>query len=294
MTAEMYASEPFDVCEPDTLRLPIVLNSPHSGRNYPADFLNASRLDALSIRRSEDHYVDELFTPAVALGAPLLRAHFPRAYLDVNREPYELDPRMFDSPLPSYANVSSMRVAGGLGTIPRLVAENMDIYRSRLPLAEAFARIETIYKPYHACLRRLIARSHVTFGFAVLLDCHSMPGTVRLPHQTMRPDIIVGDRYGTSASADLSHIAVALLEDLGFSVARNKPYAGGFITEHYGRPARGLHALQLEINRSLYIDELTLEKKPQFARLAADMLTFVAQLAEHLEADSDQNRLAAE
>lgn len=294
MTAEMYASEPFDVCEPDALRLPIVLNSPHSGRDYPAAFLNASRLDSLSIRRSEDHYVDELFAPAVALGAPLLRAHFPRAYLDVNREPYELDPRMFDSPLPPYANVSSMRVAGGLGTIPRLVAENMDIYRSRLPLAEAFERIETIYKPYHACLRRLIARSHVTFGFAVLLDCHSMPGNVRLPHHTLRPDIIVGDRYGTSASADLSHIAVALLEELGFSVARNKPYAGGFITEHYGRPARGLHALQLEINRSLYIDELTLEKKPQFARLAADMLTFVAQLAEHVEIFADQSRLAAE
>lgn len=269
----------FETCEPDTQRLPFVFNSPHSGRVYPQSFLDQTRLDATAIRRSEDYYVDELFHFVTELGAPLLRAHFPRAFLDVNREPYELDPRMFEGHLPSYANIGSIRVAGGLGTVPRLVAENMDIYRARLPVAEALARIETIYKPYHACLRRLIARTHVRFGVSVLIDCHSMPGNIRVPGGGARPDIIVGDRYGTSASADFSRIAVSLLEQLGFNVLRNKPYAGGFITEHYGRPGRGLHAIQIELNRSLYVDEVTLRKKPQFQELGRMLRHFVEQFA---------------
>lgn len=190
----------------------------------------------------------------------MLRAHFPRAFLDVNREPYELDPRMFDGALPPHANISSMRVAGGLGTVPRLVAENMEIYRGRFPVEQALERIETIYKPYHATLRKLIARTHVEFGMSILIDCHSMPGNVHLPGSGHRPDFIIGDRYGTSAAAELSRVAVELLEQLGYAVARNKPYAGGFITEHYGRPTRGLHALQIEINRGLYVDEATLIK----------------------------------
>ncbi|AWI58826.1 hypothetical protein AB395_00003183 [Sinorhizobium fredii CCBAU 45436] len=225
----------FEVLEPASQRIPFVFNSPHSGRYYPQTFLEQSRLDSHSIRRSEDHFVDELFQSATHLGAPLLRAHFPRAFLDVNREPYELDPRMFDGVLPAHANISSMRVAGGLGTVPRLVAENMEIYRSRFPVEEALARIEAIYKPYHATLRKLIARTHVQFGMAVLVDCHSMPGNVHLPGSGQRPDFIIGDRYGTSAAAELSRVAVELLEGLGYAVTRNKPYAGGFITEHYGR-----------------------------------------------------------
>lgn len=294
MAATTSENDLFEVREPEDQSIPFVLNSPHSGRRYPPSFLAQSRLDGLAIRRSEDHYVDELFYSAVGLGAPLLTAHFPRAYLDVNREPYELDPRMFDGTLPPYANISSIRVAGGLGTIPRLVAENMEIYQRRLPVAEALERIETIYKPYHACLRRLIARTHVQFGFAVLIDCHSMPGNVRVPGAQHRPDFIIGDRYGTSASADLSRMAVTILEELGYTVARNKPYAGGFITEHYGRPARGLHALQIEINRSLYIDEARLEKKPHFEALSADLGLFLATLAKYVENYSAATPLAAE
>lgn len=284
----------FEVREPQTQRIPFVFNSPHSGRRYSCAFLEQSRLDALSIRRSEDHYVDELFGFVTDLGAPLLMAHFPRAFLDVNREPYELDPKMFDGQLPSYANIGSMRVAGGLGTVPRLVAENMDIYKHRLPVEQALDRVENIYKPYHASLRKLIARTHVEFGLSVLIDCHSMPGNIRVAGTGQRPDFIIGDRYGTSASADFSHAAVSLLEELGFSVARNKPYAGGFITEHYGRPARGLHALQIEMNRSLYVDEATLEKKPQFSLFAEALRSFVSAFALYVEKYAESSALAAE
>ncbi|KAB1087948.1 N-formylglutamate amidohydrolase [Neorhizobium galegae] len=272
--------EHFEVREPATQTVPFVFNSPHSGSFYPPEFLAESGLDSLAIRRSADHYVDELFADATELGAPLLLAHFPRAYLDVNREPYELDPRMFDGPLPPFVNIGSMRVAGGLGTIPRIVAENMEIYRRRLPVDEAMSRIETIYKPYHACLRKLIARTHARFGLAILIDCHSMPGNIRLSGSDVRPDFIIGDRYGTSASAELSRAAMQFLEGMGFSAVRNKPYAGGFITEHYGRPVRGLHALQIEINRALYVDEMTLARRPEFPVIAAALSTFMRQMAD--------------
>ncbi len=291
---EMTERELFEVLEPASQRIPFVFNSPHSGRSYPQAFLDQSRLDALAIRRSEDHYVDELFQNAPFLGAPMLLAHFPRAFLDVNREPYELDPRMFDGPVPPHANISSMRVAGGLGTVPRLVAENMEIYRGRFPVEEALTRIETIYKPYHATLRKLIARTHVQFGMSVLIDCHSMPGNVHLPGSAQRPDFIIGDRYGTSAAAELSRIAVDLLQEFGYTVARNKPYAGGFITEHYGRPSRGLHALQIEINRGLYVDETTLVRKPGFGALVDDLTSFIASLARHVEDYGAYLPLAAE
>ncbi|MFB9952459.1 N-formylglutamate amidohydrolase [Rhizobium puerariae] len=287
--------EHFEVREPAAQTIPFVFNSPHSGRLYPPAFLADANLDALSIRRSADHYVDELFADAPELGAPLLLAHFPRAYLDVNREPYELDPRMFDGPLPPFVNIGSMRVAGGLGTIPRIVAENMEIYRRRLSVDEGMSRIETIYKPYHACLRKLIARTHARFGLAVLIDCHSMPGNIRLSGSDIRPDFIIGDRYGTSASAELSRAALHFLDGMGFSAVRNKPYAGGFITEHYGRPVRGLHALQIEVNRSLYVDEVTLAKRPEFPMIAAALSTFMRQMADFVvDFSGSSGALAAE
>ncbi|MFC3074438.1 N-formylglutamate amidohydrolase [Shinella pollutisoli] len=294
MAADTSENSDFEVLEPVSQTLPLVFNSPHSGRRYPQDFLEGSRLDALAIRRSEDHYVDELFSVAPALGAPMLVAHFPRAFLDVNREPYELDPRMFEGPLPSYANINSIRVAGGLGTVPRVVAENMEIYRRRMSVDEALDRIETIYKPYHACLRRLVVRTHVAFGFAVLIDCHSMPGNIRVAGSGVRPDFIIGDRYGTSASGELSRTATRLLEDMGFSVVRNKPYAGGFITEHYGRPAKGLHALQIEVNRGLYVDEATLAKRPDFAVVQTAIAGFLEAFSDYVEEYGADRSLAAE
>ncbi|KQQ70944.1 N-formylglutamate amidohydrolase [Rhizobium sp. Leaf321] len=287
--------EHFEVREPARQTIPFVYNSPHSGRCYPESFLADSNLDSMAIRRSADHYVDDLFADAPELGAPLLAAHFPRAYLDVNREPFELDPRMFDGPLPPYANIGSMRVAGGLGTIPRIVAENMDIYRRKLSVAEGLSRIEAIYKPYHACLRRLIAATHARFGICVLIDCHSMPGNIRLSGSNVKPDFIIGDRYGTSASAELSRAALSFLSEMGFAAVRNKPYAGGFITEHYGRPVRGLHALQIEINRGLYVDEGTLSKRPEFDAIAAALSLFMRQMADFVaDFSAGDTALAAE
>ena len=269
---------PFEVRAAAEQRVPFVFNSPHSGSAYPARFLAQSRLDSHAIRRSEDCYVDELFSGAVSLGAPMLAANFPRAYLDVNREPWELDPRMYCEALPSFANVRSARVAGGLGTIPRLVGEGAEIYACKLPLCEAVERIEAYYKPYHDALRRLVAATLAEFGYAVLVDCHSMPASIRVGDGGARPDFIIGDRFGVSASRALTEAAIALLAGMGYAVAHNKPYAGGFITEHYGRPARGLHAIQIEVNRGLYMDEGTLQKSAGFAALATDLTRFAADL----------------
>lgn len=269
---------PFEVRAPAQQRIPFVFNSPHSGRYYPESFLQASRLDALAIRYSEDCYVDELFASVPRLGAPLLKAHFPRAFLDVNREPYELDPRMFDEPLPPFVNIQSARVAGGLGTIPRLVGEGQLIYPGRIMLDEAFYRIEQIYKPYHAALEELLRATRQRFTYSVLIDCHSMPGGIRPGEIGSRPDFIIGDRFGRSCSEQLTQAAIELLQQLGYTVAHNKPYAGGFITEHYGRPATGCYALQIEINRSLYMDEQSLQKLPGFEALCSDLYQFVSDL----------------
>ncbi len=269
---------PFEIRAGCEQRVPFVFNSPHSGRHYPDRFLAMTKLDRNAIRRSEDCFVDELFGGAVALGAPMLVANFPRAYLDVNREPWELDPRMFCQPVPPYCNIRSARVAGGLGTVPRVVGEGLDIYAGRLQLGEALDRIETVYKPYHETLKRLLTETHSAFGFAVLVDCHSMPAGVRVGDSGVRPDFIVGDRFGTSASAALTRATTGLLSAMGYTVAHNKPYAGGFITEHYGRPARHLHALQIEVNRGLYMDERTLTKSSGFDALADDMTRLAADL----------------
>jgi N-formylglutamate amidohydrolase len=269
---------PFEVRASAEQRVPFVFSSPHSGRHYPERFLAMARLDHTAIRRSEDCYVDELFASAVPLGAPMLAANFPRAYLDVNREPWELDPRMFSEPVPSYCNTRSARVAGGLGTVPKLVGEGLDIYPGRLPLEEAVARIETVYKPFHETLKRLLTATHARFGFAVLIDCHSMPASIRVGDNGARPDFIIGDRFGTSASAMLTDAALELLNAMGYSVTYNKPYAGGFITEHYGRPARHLHALQVEVNRGLYMDERTFKRSAGFDALADDLSRFCAGL----------------
>jgi len=269
---------PFEITAPAEQLLPVVFNSPHSGRCYPADFLAASCLDERAIRRSEDTYVDDLFAAAAGFGAPILKANFPRAWLDVNREPYELDPKMFAGSLPTFANIRSVRVAGGLGTIARIVSESEEIYARPLNVQEGLARIDTVYKPYHRTLRQMVLDTRAAFGVAVLLDCHSMPSTVRGLHGRLRPDIVLGDRYGTSCASELTDLVAGVLTRLGYSVSRNKPYAGGFITEHYGQPSRGLHAMQIEFNRNLYMDEKTLAKTPRFDQLAADLARLIGAL----------------
>jgi N-formylglutamate amidohydrolase len=284
MTPTMTPSDDFTDQPPYTIagearqRVPFIFNSPHSGSSYPKRFLAMSRLDRNAIRRSEDCFVDELFAGAVARGAVMMAARFPRAYLDVNREPWELDPRMFQEPLPPFANIRSPRVAGGLGAVPRIVGEGQEIYNGRLPLSEAVGRIDCAYKPYHAELRRLLVATRERFGHAILIDCHSMPGSVRAGEGAARADFIVGDRFGASCVPNLTECAVGLLTRMGYQVAHNRPYAGGFITEHYGRPRQGLNALQIEVSRSLYMNERTYEKSDGFSRLEKDLSSFCSAL----------------
>jgi N-formylglutamate amidohydrolase len=285
---------PFEIAEPAIWRSPIIFNSPHSGSVYPEQFLAASRIDLADLRRSEDSFMDELIGGLTDAGFPVVRVNFPRSYVDVNREPYELDPRMFTGRLPSFANTRSMRVAGGLGTIPRVVGDGEEIYRERLSVDDALGRIELLYKPYHRALRRLIHKAHQTFGTVILVDCHSMPSTGISLDEPKRPDIVIGDRYETSCAPQLPNVIDDVMRGLGYSLARNKPYAGGFITEHYGNPASGLHAVQLELNRAVYMDERRRERGPRFRQVATDFLTLADALAAIPLADLGSFRSAAE
>jgi N-formylglutamate amidohydrolase len=272
-------SPPFAIVEPAVWRAPIIFNSPHSGSVYPDEFLSASRIDLPGLRRSEDSFMDELIGGLSDRGFPIVRVNFPRSYIDVNREPYELDPRMFSGRLPSFANTRSMRVAGGLGTIPRVVGDGQEIYRERLSVDDALARIEALYKPYHRALRRLINKTHQAFGTVVMVDCHSMPSIGVSREEPRRPDVVIGDRYGTSCAPLLADTVEETMVRLGYSIGRNKPYAGGFITEHYGNPASGLHTIQLELNRAIYMDERRRARGTRFAHVASDFAVLAEALA---------------
>lgn len=274
-------SSPIERREATAVLAPLVLSSPHSGAYYPKDFVDASPLELTTLRKSEDCYVDELFSDGPTHGAPLLRALYPRAYVDVNREPYELDPEMFEQPLPAFVNTTSARVAAGLGTIARIVGNRREIYRGKLAFAEAERRITGVHKPYHQALRGLVARARQQFGFCILLDCHSMPssGLPMDPDGDGRTiDIVLGDRNRTSCSIALSDAVHNHLSAAGYHVIRNTPYAGGYTTQHYGNPGDGIHALQIEINRTIYMDETTLQRRPCFAKVRAEL----AQLIRHI------------
>src|ERR1700751_2952538 len=271
---------PFEAIEPAQCRGPLLFNSPHSGRVYPRQFLEASRLDLATWRRSEDSFVDELIAGVVGRGHPLVRAHFPRCYVDVNREPYELDPRMFDGRLPSFANTRSMRLAGALGTVALVVGDAQEIYDQRIAVAEAMRRIDSLYKPYHRALRRLFMQLQRDFGAAILIDCHSMPSSTGGRDERPRADLVLGDRYGTSCVGIVPETIEHCLRGFGYTVSRNKPYAGGFITEHYGNPTAGLHAIQLEINRARYMDDRRYERSTSFAKLAHDFEILADRLVE--------------
>ena len=268
------------IARPTQQTSPVIFCSPHSGRVYPEAFLTMSRLGALALRRSEDAYVDQLFAGAIACGAPLIAARFPRAYLDLNREPFELDPALFEDCLPAFANTRSLRVQGGLGTIARVVGEAEEIYRRRLTVAEGLSRIERLYWPYHSELGALIERTRRRFGLAVLIDCHSMPsGELSGANSNTRAQFVLGDRFGAACAPELTRFVERTLTGLGYEVALNRPYAGGYITEHYGAPAQGVHALQLEVNRALFTDEALLTLHDGFAPLRAHLMQLVAGLA---------------
>ncbi len=251
---------------------PLVFASPHSGRHYPPDMGASARLGETAIRSSEDVLVDKLIDAAPRHGCAVLLARFARAYVDVNREPYELDAAMFEDEVPEFARGRTARVAAGLGSIARLVAEGREIYDRKLTFAEAMARIEAVHKPYHLALRRLLDDAVSANGAAVLVDWHSMPGAAsRAGSGRRQVDMVLGDRFGSTCSPMLTDTVERALVGMGYVVARNAPYAGGYTTEAYGRPVEGVHALQIEISRSLYLDEGSLCPKPSFQRLADDL-----------------------
>jgi N-formylglutamate amidohydrolase len=259
---------------------PLVFASPHSGRDYPDDMMSAAALDAQAIRRSEDAFVDDLIASAPRLGAAAITARYARAYIDLNREAFELDPAMFADELPEFARARTARVAAGLGAIARVVSEGQEIYSRKLMFAEARHRIEGAHRPYHAALERLLAEARRAHGFAILVDWHSMPAAAaKAGGRDRASDFVLGDRFGAACGGVLTQRVERELEAMGYRVARNTPYAGGYTTEHYGRPARATHALQIEINRGLYLDEATLTPTSGFERLKANLERLTRALA---------------
>ncbi len=253
---------------------PLVFASPHSGRIYPPGLMAATRLDARAIRRSEDAHVDALIGGAPEHGISLIAARMARAWLDVNREPWELDPAMFDDELPPYARVRTAKVAAGLGAIARIVGDGQEIYSGKLSFAEAVDRVETVHLPYHAALADLVGRARQAWGAAVLVDWHSMPSAAGPAW-----DMVLGDRFGGACAPAVPRLVEEALRSMGYRVARNAPYAGGYTTQHYGRPQRKVHALQIEINRALYMDERTLDPTAGFGTLKRDLGQLFASLA---------------
>ena len=275
--------------EPVHQTVPLVFASPHSGRNYPPGFVAATRLDPTGLRRSEDSFVEELFADVVEHGAPLLAATFPRAFCDPNREAWELDPAMFDGPLPAWVNTTSARVSAGLGTIARIVANGEAIYRSKLPFSEAEARIRTCWIPFHESLGQLITRTQARFGVCLLVDCHSMPSPASTISRSTA-DIVLGDAHGTSCSTAIVQHVQGILGGLGYSVRLNDPYAGGYITRHYGRPREGVHALQIELSRTLYMDEAQFSRRPGFTTVQRHLSLLAESLALNSEKLLEQPR----
>ena len=259
----------FELLAPARWQAAVVFNSPHSGAVMPGDFVSKTKLTARDLRQSEDSHVDGLFSGCLDAGAPMLRALASRAWLDLNREPYELDPRLFVESLPGYMNPGSSRVAAGFGTIPRFVGDGHEIYRARLNLADALSRIEAFYKPYHRQLKALLDEVHTATGTVLLVDCHSMPSSAArpLPGMNRSVDVVLGDRFGSACSPGITGFVEDFLASRGLNVVRNRPYAGGFITEVHGAPQQNRHALQIEINRGLYLNEHTLELLPNFIAL---------------------------
>ena len=267
---------PYVVIRPSEQTAPLVVASPHSGRTYDAAFLQAARLGPLDLRRSEDSFVEELFSSAVAHGAPLLCAQFPRAYCDPNREAWELDPAMFADALPDWVNTTSPRVGAGLGTIARVVTSGEAIYRGKLRFSEAQARVRDCWQPYHDALSQLIAETQQRFGCCLLIDCHSMPAG---GGRAGGPDFVLGDAHGTACMPQVTALVEHVLTGFGYDVRRNDPYAGGYVTRHYGRPRDNVHALQVEVARRLYMDEATLQKADGFGKLQARLDTLMAEVS---------------
>ena len=282
---KLLTENPVSIERPRTQSMPLVLSCPHSGQNYPLDFIKASALEPLRLRSSEDSFVNEIFQQAKHLGAPLIHALFPRVFVDVNRGPFELDPTMFKTRLPDYVTTKNNRISAGLGTIAKSVAHGELIYKRKLDFGEVKKRIDLFYKPYHRALQRLVQDTKNQFGYCILLDCHSMPSsaarsTFPRPHGNKRLDIVLGDCHGSSCHPSVVAIVMESLLKANLTVRRNNPYAGGFITSHYGKPYENVHSLQIEINRSLYMDEAKIERLDNIASLTGIMSQLIANIGE--------------
>ena len=287
----MTASAPYALHMPEPVTSHVVFSSPHSGRDYPEALVAASRLPLAELRASEDVFVDRLFEAVPHHGAPLLCALPPRAWVDLNRDPEELDPVLIEGVA---ARGINQRVAAGLGVVPRVVSEGREIYPGRLSRDEAEARVAAVHGPFHAMLETLLLRARGRFGSALLYDCHSMPPEALRAAPRVRgrlPEIVLGDRFGASASRAMIALTQEAFERAGFTVARNAPFAGGYITQRYGRPTEGVHAIQIEINRALYLDVRRLAPGPDFGLIQRLLGAVVADL---VAAGHDMPGLAAE
>lgn len=282
----------YDLYRPKARNTSVVFASPHSGRDYRDAFLARTILDEQEVRSSEDAYVDNLFRTAPDFGAPFLTAKAPRAFLDLNRAPEELDPALIEG----VRRIShNPRVASGLGVIPRVVSNGRAIYRGKLTLAEAHGRISNYWRPYHDVLQSLLDESHATFGEAILIDCHSMPHEALEnvgPPGSPRPDVVLGDRFGAAAAGSIMEQVESAFATAGLRVARNMPFAGAFITQQYGRPSRQQHAIQIEVDRALYMNERTLEPTSDFAAFQTLLQGVIRDLA--AIGCADDARVAAE
>lgn len=271
-----WTGPPVTVHEPQRLTSATVFSSPHSGRRYPESFIRRSRLEPLALRASEDAFIDDIFHRAPAYGAPLIAAEFPRAFVDVNRAEDELDPALIAA---SGIRARTLRVSAGLGVVPRVVAEGKPIYDGKLTLAEANARITACHTPYHTSVKSALSRAKQMFGIGFLVDCHSMPSESRRL-RSRRAEVVIGDCYGVSCDVDVTDAVVGLFRSAGFCVARNTPFAGGYLTHCYGRPRRSYHAIQIEIDRSLYLDEARIEPSAGYSDFAMALRPVIAGLAE--------------
>jgi len=261
------------VIKPRLWRSGVIFASPHSGSIYPKAFINRSGLNELALRRNEDAFISELFAPVVEHGAPLLTANFPRCFVDVNRAPDEL-PFEWNSE----AIGRSTRAEAGLGVIPTMLSETTKIYKKPLSQRAAWRRLTSLYHPYHDALQELITEASLGFGTALLIDCHSMPGFA--PMGSRRPDIILGDRFGVSCHPETIARVDAIFRKQGYNVTRNYPYAGGYVTQHYGKPRAGIEVLQIEINRDLYLNPVTMKKKRGYDALAENLKFIIADIIE--------------
>ena len=281
-------SAPFNLFLPDRLTSGVVFASPHSGRDYPADLLRRTLLDERRLRSSEDAFVDLLLRSVPDFGAALIAARAPRAWVDLNRGADELDPALIDGLRPKLLNP---RVAAGLGVIPRVVSGGRAIYSGKIDLLEAKARIEQFWRPYHTRLASLMADASERFGHAVLIDVHSMPHEALDGFGPQRPDVVLGDRYGaTAAPGVIAQVEAAFLAE-GFRVRRNAPFAGAYIAQTYGCPAQNRHAIQIEIDRALYMDEDLVRPLPGFDAFA---LRLSRALARIVGVTRGEGQLAAE